>query len=482
MTPQPRTDIEHLAPRQGPGYWLLFSKHFVIFIRSEFVAPFSGSPRFTSGVLTLFTAGEVPQSRSAVLDLTNIGYRFLAILVSSVLSTAMAQRIQIPPPPAAGSGDPPSSSANTVTPSAPHITPPVTSGPPATFNGTVTPTWDPYHSGTSVAPSSHDPYTTTPPTNFPYSPQATYGGPPPARPYGTQAPNLFSQGGPFMGAPEGFRAPAAPDGAQRLVQEIRFENTWMASNGGDKRLGWNELELSSTLAFPFFYNTQSPLFVTPGFAINWVSGPVSNSNNQWAELPPRLYDAYLDLGWKPQVTPWLSADLGFRTGVYSDFSKFDTRSLRFMGRAIAVLSFTPATRVALGVVYLDRNRIKLLPAGGIIWNPNPDTRFNIVFPNPKLARRMWDVGTTEWWWYVAGEYGGGAWTIKRVGPSGMPYGQDSIDYNDLRVMFGLDYTAANFQGFFEIGFVFDREIVYTKFPPSTFKPNDTVMLRGGLLF
>ena len=37
----------------------------------------------------------------------------------------------------------------------------------------------------------------------------------------------------------------------------------------------NRAELSSTFAFPMFYNIETPLLVTPGFAFDWLQGPLS---------------------------------------------------------------------------------------------------------------------------------------------------------------------------------------------------------------
>jgi hypothetical protein len=265
---------------------------------------------------------------------------------------------------------------------------------------------------------------------------------------------------------------------QRFLQDIQFEYTWLAPIGGANRLGINSMELFGTFAFPIFYNTQSPLLVTPGFAVHFLEGPISNGATP-ADLPPRLYDAYLDFAWKPCITPWLGADLGVRTGIYSDFETFETESLRLMGRALGMLTFTPDLQIALGIVYLDRNRVKLLPAGGVIWTPTPDRRYEIVFPYPKLAKRLRDIGTAQWWCYVAGEYGGGAWTVERD-PAGVT---DSIDYNDIRVMLGFDWIAlSGLRGFIETGYAFDREIIYTKAPPPNFDPDDTFMLRAGVVF
>lgn len=279
--------------------------------------------------------------------------------------------------------------------------------------------------------------------------------------------------------PQVQAAPAAPQGGvirsdgtvaepYRLVQGIDFQYTWLAGDGGDD-FGINDLELSASFAFPFLYNA-SPAVVTPGFAVHYWSGPDS------PDLPPRVYDAYLDVGWRPVINQWLSADLGARVGVYSDFEFFDDDSIRVMARGLAIFGFSATLQIAAGVVFIDRNDIKLLPAGGVIWTPNEDVRFDIVFPTPKAAQRLWTLGNNDLWWYVAGEFGGGAWTILRADGA-----EDSIDYNDLRISLGLEMIGLRGKrGYLEVGYVWDREIEYFKTNTPTFKPDDTVMLRAGI--
>jgi hypothetical protein len=139
-------------------------------------------------------------------------------------------------------------------------------------------------------------------------------------------------------------------------------------------------------------------------------------------------------------------------------------------------------------MYLDRNYIKLLPSGGIVWTPNPDWYFNILFPNPKVAKRLTNTGGTEWWLYCSGDYGGGAWHITRGNPDVVPpspvAGQyDDFDYNDIRVAVGLEFkTYRNFKGMFEVGGAFSRQLYYTSESPANYYPTNTVFLRGGLAY
>ena len=129
---------------------------------------------------------------------------------------------------------------------------------------------------------------------------------------------------------------------QRFLQELSFEYTFLYGKQSDPSdFGWNRVELSSTFAFPMFYNIETPLLVTPGFAFNFLEGPVSGPPivgpppmAGGPDLPPRVYDAYLDFAWYPRCYEWLGGELGFRTGVWTDFDNVDSDSLRFLGRAV----------------------------------------------------------------------------------------------------------------------------------------------------
>jgi hypothetical protein len=296
---------------------------------------------------------------------------------------------------------------------------------------------------------------------------------------------------PYLQCPPGISMGAM----QKFVQQVELDYHWFAGNG-EHELGINDVELSATFAFPLFINAQTPLRVTPGFAVHYWAGPVSvepapPAVTPWpADLPPRTYDAYLDAAWNPQVTPWFGAELDARVGVYSDFDKVTTDSIRLMGKGLAVLSFSPSFKVKAGVWYLDRNVIKILPAGGIVWTPNADIYFDILFPNPKIGKRLTTIGNTQWWLYCSGEYGGGRWQITRnngfVAPD--PFAAtngmlDTFDYNDIRVAVGLEFhTLRQLHGMFEVGGAFSREVVYQSTLPSAFYPNNTVYLRAGLAY
>jgi hypothetical protein len=167
-----------------------------------------------------------------------------------------------------------------------------------------------------------------------------------------------------------------------------------------------------------------------------------------------------------------------RPGVYSDFEFFNSDSFRIKARAIGIFNATPQYQIVAGVLYLDRLDLKILPAGGVIYTPNECTRWEILFPRPKFSQRLTTVGNTEFWGFVAGEYGGDSWTIERANGT-----EDFIDYNDLRVSVGVEWTTlTGYRGLFEVGYVFDREVIYQSRMPDFFVPDETFMLRGSLTF
>lgn len=340
-------------------------------------------------------------------------------------------------------------------------------GVPVQLDGSIQPTapaWDPYADPALQAPP-------TLPYGAPGSGSPAYGPPP-----GYAAPGYAPP--PYPGAypadpyaPYGWTAPFR--NPMRFLQEIYFEQTWLAGSGGSD-FDINTTEMSASFGLPFLGN-PSPLLVTPGFVFNFWDGPDTAATG--AELPPRVYDAWLDTSWQPVITPWLSADLAVRVGVYSDFEEFTSDSLRVTGRGIGLINFNPQVQLALGVAYINRDKIKLLPVAGVIWTPNADARWEILFPRPKLSTRLTTWGNSDVWVYVGGEYGGGNWTFESTAGLG-----EVVNYNDIRVFGGLEVFAFNgVKGHFEVGYVFNREILYRSTMPDVF-PDDTVMLRAGISY
>ena len=327
--------------------------------------------------LPIFTRAK----ESAVSVLRRIGPAVAIVVL--LPSLAMAQRERFPT----------TVPAETLAAPAPSETVPVT---PGSVPGPL-----PYGSGVQPPPANWDPY---------------------APPGSMQSPALFPQGS-YPASPTNPAYPSTPpvipsfggmtERVQRFLDELRLDYVYV-SPLGDKKFGTDDLDLSASFAFPFFSTGTCRSLSRP--ASRFTGGtarrrPVRRRPGFSRRCRRGCTTPISTPGGIPQVTPWFGGELDFRIGVYSDFSKVTTESLRYTGRGLVVLTFRPAVKVKAGIFYLDRIRVKILPAGGIVWTPNSDVRFDILFPDPKIARRLTTIGNTEWWLYARGEYGGGSWTV-----------------------------------------------------------------------
>jgi hypothetical protein len=239
----------------------------------------------------------------------------------------------------------------------------------------------------------------------------------------------------------------------------------------------NDTDTSLVFAIPNFLGSLQPLYIVPSFSIHSWAGPKDIA----ADLPGSAYSAFLDFGWQTDPLRTFGVDLGVRVGAFTDFNTFNSDSVRILGKGLGRVRLTPNTTLRAGVYYIDRNRYKLVPAGGILWTPNPDTRFDIFFPEPKLAHYLTTVGTQDVWWYITGYYGGGSWTITRADDT-----EDSVDMNEIRLMLGAEWgrNEAIRQGqrlvFAEIGYVFNRELLYDANPGDNTEIEDSFSVRVGI--
>ncbi len=371
--------------------------------------------------------------------------------------------------PPTGYGGPPAGTPGAISPS-PNWGSPVVTQPTAGLSPGIQP-FDPYAmpAGNSGLPPTLGGYPGAPPQTLPQAPAWPYGSnpaAPAATPYGALPPQPYMQNNIL---------PTSIPPYNRLFQDTGFRYTYLYGSKGDE-LGMNVLELGTSAFFPNFLGSKGPLRVSPGFVFNWLAGPAEPFP---LDLPPRVYDTFLDFGWTPQFNQTIGGEVSFRWGLYTDFKSVNNNSVRLTGTGIGIIRITPASSLKLGVTYLDRADIKLLPAIGWLWQPNPQTRWDIYFPKPKLAKYWTTNGNTEIWWYLGGEYGGGSWTAEQGGGGG---GSTRFDINDIRVYFGIDWNNLNrYSGVFEVGYVFNREIYYVH-AAETLGLNDTFMLRAGLTF
>lgn len=311
-----------------------------------------------------------------------------------------------------------------------------------------------------------------------YGPPAGYGAPQGAYPssaYPAPVPSTLFPNGISSG---GFVTPAPIVAAGRFLQGPRVRHTFVGASDSATSLQTHDFDFSLVFAFQnFLYSTQ-PLYVVPSFSLHLWDGPAVGPGG--ADLPPNAYSAFMDVGWESNANKMVGTELGIRFGMFSDFNSNNSESFRILGKGLVAFRCSPQWTLKGGVYYLDRNSVKLVPAGGFLWQPSPFTRVDLFFPQPRFARYCRTIGTRDVWWYFSGDYGGGSWTVRRDNGT-----RDSVDINELRAILGIEWgmpdaiRAGRRSGFAEIGYAFNREIKYRYNPDDDIKPGDGIMFRMG---
>lgn len=256
---------------------------------------------------------------------------------------------------------------------------------------------------------------------------------------------------------------------QKAILDYSYLPRW-----NPRGMGQHDVETKLVFALPC-PTVEWPLLLVPAYGVHALDGPRD------VEMPAQLHDAYLALRWLPKLSERLELDVTVAPGVYSDFEQSSDRAIRTPGYAAATWKCHPRLHCVLGVGYFDRLTVDWLPVGGLIWMPTERTRFELLFPQPKLA---WQVGAlgadgllVQDWVYLSAEFGGGAWAFRRSDGA-----DDLVDFRDYRIYAGAERKIrGGLELRFELGYVFGREIQYLSGRPSAY-PSDTVLLRTGLRY
>lgn len=253
-----------------------------------------------------------------------------------------------------------------------------------------------------------------------------------------------------------------------FFQLFSLSAAWFGNANDPDDLGGTEIDTFLTVAVPAPI-IEWPLLITPGFNMTLIDGPTVT------DLPNRLYLSYVDFMWLPVIVNQWKALLSVAPSVFGDF---ETGQFRLTGKALAIYDCVPdRLQFVAGVLYLNRDNVRLLPAGGLIWSPSDWTRFELIFPKPKLAVR-YNVGQGyEDWLFTTAEFGGNTWPIVRE--SGL---KDDVTYIDYRLIMGFERKLNGGAGYrLEAGYVFGRNITFSS-GNGDFDPQNTILVRGGITY
>jgi hypothetical protein len=265
--------------------------------------------------------------------------------------------------------------------------------------------------------------------------------------------------------PDDWQSPPSDDNLADLPQTFPAASVafgWLAP-GGPKGFGSADLDVHYTWQLGQVLDRE-PLLVTPGLGFHLWSGP------EVLDLPPRVYDLYVDLSWRAISRDRSGLTLGLTPGYYGDFERLDSKAFQFTGWLLGDWTLNNRWTLLGGLAYVRQLKSNLLPIGGLIWRPNDDVRVDLVFPRPRVARRLAIDEVQETWGYVSGVFGGGAWAVDDGNRNVL------VRYSDLRLCLGVEWLRADGGSTqVELGYVFSRDISVDQF--SVLAPDGTALFQ-----
>jgi hypothetical protein len=274
----------------------------------------------------------------------------------------------------------------------------------------------------------------------------------------------------------------AAEDSEELVKPVDWLGRWNMSSmdwvlrNGSNGIGFFSLT-GDAPSWEFDLDSDKEgLEIDFGTGIHFVDGP----GHAGSDLPPRLFDIFWNTRFKAETDYGFGIDANFKMGLFTDFEDSVREGWRFPGRLLAYADLGNSNdeigRVVAGFEYLDLEQTEILPAGGIIFEPNPDTKIDLYFPRPQIRFRVDQEESSDQWLYFRGEYHGSAWAIERDAGNA-----DVVSLTEYRASIGLESIPSDQEessSFLEVGFLFNRDLEYRS-GIGNFQPNDTIIIRLG---
>ena len=306
-------------------------------------------------------------------------------------------------------------------------------------------------------------------------------------PYAAPAPNYqpFTQGiDPFLGAPppelffydpfsryfqNGVMGPQPyPIGLQSS-----FDVAWLPSQDTVGAGGaFRSLEVNAQM--------QSAVLLPSGVIFGWAPDV---SYRSWSgpsgpDLPASVYRIGSEFWLGGQDPMGLGFKLFFKPSVASDFQRqLNSDGYNWDGGGYLTWKVDPTLMLVGGAAFWDRATDRIIPYAGLVWTPDPNWEFRLLFPKSRISVRLgdWQGGTV--WFYGSAEYNSEAYQVTLDSLNR----KDRVELTDYRILMGLANDGGVVNSFIEGGWILDRQVNF-KGKTADFDIEDGWLVRGGIRF
>jgi hypothetical protein len=250
--------------------------------------------------------------------------------------------------------------------------------------------------------------------------------------------------------------------------KISFSSEWLTSS--DLNLSNHDIRVTVP-TYPFF--GPPPPMISAGFSFTDLIDADALG------LPGDLFEYSTGLSWvRPVKDRWMVRSM-LGVALATDNKNTTSDAWQFRGGIFAVYEPNEKWQWVFGAIAIGRNDLPVVPAVGVIWQPQPDLKMDLTFPKPRVSRVFAETESRQQWGYIGMAIGGGTWAFERNDQT-----DDQITYGDWRVVAGWEslptpvagakFTTGRKLGL-EVGYVFSRDIEFRNGSPEI-SLSDAVML------
>lgn len=277
------------------------------------------------------------------------------------------------------------------------------------------------------------------------------------------------------GVPAGPAEVPPLDWKSLLRPRLEFSAEWEPESDG---LAISSYDLSVQMpTYPVF--GPPPPFINAGYSFTQITAPAA------LDLPERLHDFSLGLAWMRRINDKWMARFMLSAAFASDMNNTGSDAWQIRGGGFALYRPNERWSWAFGAMATGRNDIPVIPAVGVIWEPVPQWRVNLMMPSPRISYLVAESNTRQHWGYVGGGLSGGNWAYDRTDGAG-----EQLSYREFRLVLGWESMPPRPPGTFrstgtrfhsEIGYVFGRQFEFDYRDDDT-DLSDALLLRTGISF
>ena len=181
-------------------------------------------------------------------------------------------------------------------------------------------------------------------------------------------------------------------------------------------------------------------------------------------LPDDLYEYTIGLSRVRRINDSWTIRTMLGIGFATDGSNTSSDAWQFRGGAFGIYKRSENLSWTFGALATGRDDLPVIPAVGAVWMPNPNLRYDLTFPKPRVNFLLGEKGARQQWAYLGGGINGSTWGYEQSGSV-----DDRLTYKDVRIVVGVESRPTSsarmpfaigrtFQA--EIGYVFAREFEF----------------------